>query len=99
MNTRYKAMIDLSAEERRGLNTFAAIHSVTPNVYVAAALRERLERDAETFGLPIGPAAGSSPLPGQLELDATPAQVKADTVRRRRRNAQEESGAKRRTSK
>lgn len=99
MRARYKAMLELSADERRGLNTFAAIHSTTPSRYVGAALRERLERDAEQFGLSIGPAGANEPLDGQLAIEVEPASPAPAPARKRARKAQEDSGPTRRTRK
>jgi hypothetical protein len=98
MTGRYKALLPLTADERRGLNTFAAIHGLTPTRYVAAALRARLEIDAGTFGLSIGPVGDQAPLDGQLTLDDQEAPTAASTGRKRAPRAKQDSAPKRRTS-
>lgn len=74
----YKLMLALDTDERRALNTFAAIASTTPNRYVESVVRRQLRLDGETLGLPLAPASLERPIEGQLTLpDAPPARARA----------------------
>jgi hypothetical protein len=87
----YKAMLTLNGEERRGLNTFAAIRSLTPNRYVEAAVRAQLKADAATTGLSIDFGSEGGPIPGQLAIEHE-APGKARRASTRPRAAKKESG-------
>lgn len=78
----YKAMLALTTDERRALNTLAAVTSLTPNRYVEAVVRARLVADSEQIGLPLTPSSEPPPIDGQLELAApTTSRRKATAAR------------------
>lgn len=64
----YKAMLALTPDERRALNTFAAIASLTPNRYVEAVLRAQLVKDGEALGIPLPPVGAELEAAGQLTI-------------------------------
>lgn len=68
----YKAMLNLTTDERRLMNTCAAISALTPNRYVESCLRAQLRRDGEALGLPLAARAEPHPIPGQLAIEDAP---------------------------
>jgi len=66
----YKAMLSLTPDEHRLLNTLAAITSLTPNRYVESVLRAQLAKDGSSIGLALPGASEAPEIPGQLKLDA-----------------------------
>jgi hypothetical protein len=92
-----KVMLTLSADERRGLNTIAAILGLTPRAYVEIKTREALTRELEQLGLPL-PHAEPGPIPGQLALPDKPARG-ARKPRTTGSATKKESAATRRTRK
>lgn len=96
--TLYKAMLALTTDERRALNTFAAIASTTPNRYVESMLRAQLRRDGEALGLPLAAVEDDGQVPGQLPLPEPPTKTAAPR-RRTPAKAKQEKTTRRRTGK
>lgn len=91
----YKAMLNLQPDERRALNTLAAITGLTPNRYVEAKVRGALRADGSSIGLTLVEDTDAPVLPGQLDLEHEAAAAAPRTKRRAAKPKQEKTPRRR----